>query len=298
MGEYCGKNSLLKRNNIDREFNMRTFDNGNSTKKNAESKNEKKDKKNSANNSKRLDDQAGYMSILSHEVRTPLSTICTSADLIQKLYEKKGPKTKNISDSRIKEHAVKIRDSAFRVTELLDNIIALSKLESGNYTYLSEFIEITPFVNNLVEKVKMGFVSTPEIRTEFKLKENFCFAAKKLLDLIFTNLISNSIKFSNKQELIVINIELSNSFIEFDITDKGIGIPAAEKSKLFEPFFRGSNTLNTSGNGLGMYIVKKSVKLLKGKISLKCKLNAGTKFIVQIPVYNKNLRREQAVPLR
>jgi signal transduction histidine kinase len=229
-------------------------------------------------------DQNGYMSILSHEIRTPLATICSSADLIQRFNKKDVSKNETSSDPRIKEHAVKIRESAYRVIELLDTIIALNKLETGNYSCSSDNIEIIPFFNNLIEKVEMDYAQIPEIKTEFKLEESCCLADKKLLDLIFSNLISNAIKFSRNNDIVNINVKLIDSVIKFEIIDRGIGIPKSDKSKLFDPFFRGSNAGETSGNGLGMFIIKKTVKLLKGKISFRSKIMVGSKFRVEIPV--------------
>jgi signal transduction histidine kinase len=251
---------------------------------NATPKTGKKDINPSETRINNLVDQNGYMLILSHEIRTPLATIYSSADLIERFNNIQKSKNEISCDPRIEKLATKIRDSAYGVIELLDNINVLNKFESGNFSYSLDMIEIVPFTNNLIEKVGMGFAEVPEIKTDFKLETNSCYSDRKLLDIIFSNLLSNAIKFSSSRDTIVINMKLIDSIIKFDIIDRGIGIPDSDKSKLFEPFFRGSNAGKTSGNGLGMYIVKKSVKLLNGNISFRSKMITGTKFKVEIPV--------------
>jgi signal transduction histidine kinase len=255
-----------------------------SGKKNSTNKKAAKKSKQAPLKSTGLSTKSDYVHMLSHEVRTPLTTICSSADLIQKFSKNGKPEYKNVPDPRIKEHAGKIRESAYRIIELLDNIIAVNRLESTGVIHLQDKIDVIPFINNTIHKVKLNFEITPEIRTVFKLHENSCLTEKKLLDLIFSNLISNSIKFSVSCEPIEINLQLSNCILKFNIRDRGIGISALDKPNLFQPYFRGNNTEDIPGNGLGMYIVKKAVDLLKGQINVKSRLNTGTRFIVQIPV--------------
>jgi signal transduction histidine kinase len=232
-------------------------------------------------------DQPGYLSILSHEIRTPLATICSSADLIQIINSNKQNKDKKNNDLYIKEHAIKIRDTAFRIIELLDNVMMVNKADSGNFTYSPVKMEMEAFINEIIERVKINYVVIPEIKTVFNLKEKFCVADGKLMGLIFSNLISNAIKFSGEKESVYIKLTLSDSVVEFYIKNTGIGICEEDKLKLFEPFFRGSNTENISGNGLGLYIVKKAVELHNGRISFKSRLNYGTSFLVYIPVNNE-----------
>jgi len=233
-----------------------------------------------------LSNKSDYVQMLSHEVRTPLTAICSSADLIQKFSKNNKPEFNNVPDPRIKEHACKIRESTYRIIELLDNIIAVNRLESVDVIHMQDKIDIIPFINNTIHKAELNFETAPEIKTSFKLQENSCYTDKKLLDLIILNLISNSIKFSVSGEPIEINLQLSNSVLKFDIRDRGIGISAPDKSNLFQPYFRGNNTRDIPGTGLGTYIVKKAVDLLKGELNVKSKLNNGTRIIVQIPVEN------------
>jgi signal transduction histidine kinase len=237
-------------------------------------------------NGKPAIDQPGYLSILSHEIRTPLATICSSADLIQILNCNKQTKGQKNNNPDIKEHAIKIRDTAFRIIELLDNVMMVNKADTGNFTYSPVKMEIGTFINEIIDRVKNNYVVIPEIKTVFNLKEKFCVADRKLMSLIFSNLISNAVKFSGKKDSVKIKITLSDSVVEFCIKDTGIGIREDDKPRLFEPFFRGNNTENISGNGLGLYIVKKAVELHNGSISFESRLNYGTTFSVLIPVNN------------
>ena len=216
-----------------------------------------------------------FVSMASHEFRTPLSSILSSVSLIDKYIEKEMP-------DKAEKHIERIRLSVKNLTDILNDFLSLGKLEEGKIETLPERIYLRDFIDRLVlqiegalrpeQKIIVSIKDNPEISTDEKLLRN-----------ILINLLSNASKYSSDGKTIHIKIEEETNEICFSVIDDGMGIPEDEQQHLFERFFRAKNATNIQGTGLGLNIVSKYVDLLKGKISFHSKLNQGTVFIFKLP---------------
>jgi PAS domain S-box-containing protein len=221
-----------------------------------------------------------FVSMASHEFRTPLSTVLSSASLLAKYTAAEDQDKRN-------KHINRIKDSVKHLNDILEDFLNLGKLDEGKV--LAHFEEF-----NLQELIHD---TTEEIRGLLKKGQEFiyqhtgsakAYSDNKLLKNILINLISNAIKFSGEDSPIIINSAINNGTAEISVADKGIGIALADQEHLFSSFFRGKNAINIQGTGLGLHIVKRYLDLLRGSVNLESKLNEGTKISFVIPVNHSN----------
>jgi PAS domain S-box-containing protein len=216
-----------------------------------------------------------FVSMASHEFRTPLSTIKSSASLIEK-YEQTDQ-----TDKRVR-HVHKIKNSIDHLNDILDDFLSLARLEEGKVN--TDFIQVN--INALLLDVKeeMDSLLKPGqvIRCHPNQKSDVI-SEPKVLKNILINLLSNAIKYSPENSMIDITINENDESLLLEVKDEGMGIPEDEQDDLFERFFRAKNALNIQGTGLGLHIVQKYVDLLNGKITFESQENRGTIFLVTIP---------------
>lgn len=218
-----------------------------------------------------------FFSHASHEFRTPLATILSSVELISML----NPK---LSSGDNGNHLDQIFTSVDYMTNLLDDILTINKADTGKFLLNPESMNLFNFVSKLKDEMESNDKYKHQFRLTCNNKENTIIGDKKLLRLIFTNLISNAIKYSPHATPIDISIDQNDSLVTVKIRDEGIGIPPEEQKNLFEPFFRASNSGDVKGTGLGLSLIKKVVEQHNGKISFTSTLNKGTEFVVSLPI--------------
>ncbi len=226
-----------------------------------------------------------FISTTSHEFRTPLATILSSADMLE-LYGHKWIESKKL------EHLRRIQTAAEHMTQLLDNVLLVSQAEAGKLQFKPALLDIAQFCCNLVEEMQLiagtkhtiNFVSQGECT-------NVCLD-QRLLRHILTNLLSNAIKYSPQGGTVEFNLVTNQDAAIFRIKDSGIGIPEIDQAQLFQSFHRGSNVDTTSGTGLGLAIVKKSVELHGGEIAVASAVGVGTQFTVTISLNNWGTKDE------
>ena len=210
-----------------------------------------------------------FVSMASHEFRTPLSSVQLSASLIEKYVEK--PDKANVI-----KHTGKIKNSVGHLTGILNDFLSLEKLEAGKtYVEFQEF-DIVKFSEDLIEEMQMITKQNQNIVYQHTGTASVVNLDPALLKNSVINLISNAIKYSGENTFIEFNTELNNSELIITVKDNGIGIPIEEQKNLFEPFFRAHNTGNIPGTGLGMNIVKRYVELMSGEVICKSAQNQGT----------------------
>ena len=218
-----------------------------------------------------------FFSMVSHEFRTPLTIILSSAQLLaessQQWTEEK--KLKNLH---------RIQSSAKLMTQLLTDILTLTRAEAGKLECKPEIVDLESFCLNLVEDIQFGSETEHSIKfvsigqcTHAKLDE-------KLLYSIISNLLSNALKYSPQGSNIDVILNCSAEAVIFEIKDEGIGIPKESQQELYEPFHRCKNVGDIVGTGLGLSVVKKCLDLHRGQISVKSEVGVGTTFTVKIPL--------------
>lgn len=172
------------------------------------------------------------------------------------------------------------------MTHLLDNVLLVSKAEAGKLQFQPMPLDLAKFCCDLVEE--MQFIAGAEHTIDFAIQgecSNVCLD-EKLLRHILTNLLSNAIKYSPNSSAIQFNLVCDEVVAIFCITDEGIGISVADQAQLFQSFYRASNVGTTPGTGLGLTIVKKSVDLHGGEITVVSEVGDGATFMVKIPLQN------------
>jgi PAS domain S-box-containing protein len=217
-----------------------------------------------------------FVSIASHEFRTPLSTVLSSASLIQQYKEKKDYGKQD-------KHILRIKSSVHHLTQILNDFLSLGKLEEGKIDVKIETIELEEFLNEINEEVasflKEGQKLTVTCHPEIK---EIASDARILRNIMF-NLISNASKYSDQDKAISIICEQKNGRMIFSIKDEGIGIPKEDQKHLFDRFYRASNAGNVQGTGLGLNIVRRYVELIGGEISFTSDNEKGSTFFISIP---------------
>lgn len=219
--------------------------------------------------------KSSFISTASHEFRTPLTTILASTDLLE-MFGRQWKEEKYL------EHIRKIQKAVDYMKELMDDVLILSRSEEGRIQFVPVQVNFKEMCGGLIEDAK----AVSQGRHSFKTcwPDITVVIDPKLARHIISNLLSNAVKYSPAGGTISLNAEIKNDMLMVDVCDEGIGIPEQNRGRLFEPFYRGSNTNAIHGTGLGLSIVKRSVDLHGGTITFDSAENKGTVMHVQLPL--------------
>lgn len=212
-----------------------------------------------------------FVSMASHEFRTPLSSIQLSASLINKYVEKNDVES-------VEKHTSKIKNSINNLTTILNDFLSLEKLEAGKVEASANWFDIVAFAEEIAEEMQLMTKQKQLIVYEHKGTTGNVLLDQNLLKNCIINLISNAIKYSGEDTMIQFNSVVNEHELIIDVKDNGIGIPSTEMNNLFEPFFRAHNTGDIPGTGLGLNIVKRYVSLMNGTCTCESQQNVGTNF--------------------
>lgn len=209
-----------------------------------------------------------FVAMASHEFKTPLSTILSSASLLSRyVLTEEQP--------RREKHTQRIKSAVNNLTDILNDFLSIEKIEEGRIASKKQLFDIKEMVENLCSEItgllkkSQHFSYKHTGNTEVNFDET-------LLKNILINLISNAIKFSDENSTIYINTHVTRKNITLIVKDNGIGMSVDDQKHLFERFFRGANAANIQGTGLGLHIVAKYAELMNGHIHVKSELNKGT----------------------
>ncbi|MGL6338752.1 MAG: PAS domain-containing sensor histidine kinase, partial [Waterburya sp.] len=233
-----------------------------------------------------------FVTMASHEFRTPLASILSSAELLEH-YSHKWSEDKKLS------HLHRIQVSVKHMTDLLNDVLLLGKADAGKLELNPSPIDLVQFCQDLVEEIQLTtqthqiilqIEKCPEVddscvQQSGTTKNNYStvYMDEKTLRHILNNLLSNAIKYSPDSEQVKFDLICQSQQAIFHIQDFGIGIPIEEKERLFDSFHRANNVGSIPGTGLGLPIVKRAVDLHGGKIAMKSQVNLGTTFTVTLP---------------
>ena len=216
--------------------------------------------------------KSNFVSMASHEFRTPLSTILSSVSLME-FY-----KTTETQDKRDK-HIARINSAVNEMVATLEEFLSLEKIEEGKAQVKNEIFNIRQLAENIRLKFSTDLKTGQVIEYRHNGIEDICLD-EGYLNHILTNLLSNAIKYSPQNSSIYFSTKVEGSIVALSVKDNGIGISDEDQKHLFERFFRASNTAGIKGTGLGLHIVKRYVELLGGTIHVKSTINKGTEFTV------------------
>ncbi|HEY9692912.1 MAG TPA: PAS domain-containing sensor histidine kinase [Oculatellaceae cyanobacterium] len=226
--------------------------------------------------------KSSFISIASHEFRTPLTSIMLSIELMQKF-------SKNWSEEKRNETFNRMKTRIKSLSYFIDDVLVISKAESPFEQFNPKYLNLKIICDQIVEEIQNTSNTHKIIFNSKKFPDlYYYYVDENLLCHILSNLLSNAIKYSPQASTVDFEIEEQSEQLIFKITDYGIGIPVEDQKLLFNSFYRASNAMEIPGTGLGLSIVKKMVELHGGQIDLESKLKVGTTFKVSIPL-NKSL---------
>lgn len=212
----------------------------------------------------------------SHEFRTPLSAVLSSASLI-------GKYTTTEQQPNRDKHINRIKESVKHLNDLLEDFLSLGKLDEGKVGAAYSEVDLEETIKDTLDDLR-GLVKEGQDLNYDHVGENVIESDKKLLKNILINLVSNAIKFSDPHKEIRIASKVTDHHATISVTDQGIGISEEDQGHLFTSFFRGKNALNIQGTGLGLHIVHRYVELLNGTVNLQSELGKGTTITFTIPI--------------
>lgn len=210
-----------------------------------------------------------FVSMASHEFRTPLSSVQLSASLIEKYVAR--PDIVNVL-----KHTARIKNSVQLLTSILNDFLSLERLEAGRVSVNTEMINLVRLGEEIAEEMQLICKKNQHIVYQHTGATGQFLLDGNLLKNSVINLISNAIKYSGEDSFIEFSTEIQDDLCTIVIKDNGIGIPEEDQKNLFEPFFRANNTGNIPGTGLGLNIVRRYVNLMGGEVSFESAQNKGT----------------------
>ena len=215
-----------------------------------------------------------FVSMASHEFRTPLSTILSSASLVAKYTEAEEQEKRN-------KHIHRIKSSVNNLTGLLNEFLSIGKIEDGKINANNCIFNIKEMLTALCSEME-GIAKNDQQFVYSHMGDENVFSDPSLLRNIVTNLLSNAIKFSREGSKIEVASSVTPAEIILTVKDNGMGISDEDQVHLFERFFRGANVTNIQGTGLGLHIVGKYVEILGGRLAFESELEKGSTFIITL----------------
>lgn len=215
---------------------------------------------------------------ISHEFRTPMTTIMSSAELMERLINKDQPKDK------IFRHTKLVKQSVAELIELLNDVLLVEKFDSGKYEVNLEPLDLDAYFKDLIFKTEIGIGRAHQFIANIGDNLGICKTDKKLLGHILNNLLSNAFKYSDSDSKVELNIEKNESSFNIEVRDEGMGMNEETVSMIFDSFYRAKNVTNIEGTGMGLSILNNSIKMLKGEIKVESKPGKGSKFFVKLPL--------------
>jgi signal transduction histidine kinase len=220
--------------------------------------------------------KTNFVSMASHEFRTPLTAISATSDIILNYSDK-------MTQDEINLRLEKIKHEVGGMVTMLEDVLIIGKSDAQKLEYNPDLLDIVSLVKDIITEYKL---SDSDNRTVvYHLSSDVIMAKvdKKWIKNIVINLISNAIKYSDKDTDVEVSINEDQAGVSLSVKDYGIGISQEDIKRLFEPFYRASNVGDIPGTGLGLVVVQKSIELHKGKIEIESEVDKGSRFIVTLP---------------
>ena len=223
-----------------------------------------------------------FISMTSHEFRTPLTTIQSTTELLSIHLEKQDL----IDKERINRYVDRISKEVLRLTALMNDILVIGKIDAGKITYQPVKTDLIALISEILEGGQLIRNDDRHLTLHYTGTNTPVYLDPMLFIHIITNLATNALKYSKGKQSPHIQVTYLTESVIIDVIDYGIGIPKHEQKDLFQSFFRASNVENIQGNGLGLMIVKQFVEIHQGKLIIESDENKGTRFSIEFP-YNE-----------
>lgn len=217
-----------------------------------------------------------FMSMVSHEFRNPLSVIVSSGDMLERYYPR-------LSEESRSEHFANIRTYASRLTDMLDDILALLRAESIGPEFKPTPVDLAQLCEKAVGEARLKAQNQWQIHFANLSGQTIIKADEKLLRHALNNLLSNAMKYSPPQSVVSVKLWQDDQRLHIQVADQGIGIPPENLKRLFEPFYRAENVGDIPGTGLGLAITKQAVELHNGQLEVESAVGLGSVFTIHLP---------------
>ncbi|GEM_PF-6800362 len=219
-----------------------------------------------------------FISLVSHEFRTPLSIIQSSSELLERYYDR-------LTDEKRRRYFEQIRTSTMNVADMLQDILVLGRYDSGKTRFDPHPIDLTQYCRQCVEQIQQAAGPKYQLIFEYRGVSEDARMDDKLLWQIINNLLSNAMKYSlQPNPTVEMTLEIDGDRVMLRFADHGIGIPPEDQIRLFEPFHRGSNVGAVPGTGLGLSIVQRAVQEHHGEVHFSSVVDKGTTFTITLPL--------------
>jgi signal transduction histidine kinase len=215
-----------------------------------------------------------FIGIISHELKNPLTSIKGYAEMIQKLGQKNNEK-------KITDFALRIDRQTKQVIEMINEMLDITKIETGRLTYHDEIFSIKELTKEIVDDRQITTES--HVIRLARADDRLLTGDRYRIGQVITNLISNAIKYSPNAKRVIVRVESKRSGVIISVQDFGSGIARQDRSKLFDPFFRAKDTQGAKGTGIGLFISSQIVERHKGKLWAESKKGRGSTFFLQLP---------------
>ncbi len=218
-----------------------------------------------------------FFSMVSHEFRTPLSTVLAAAQLLETstgAWENPEKRERNLR---------RIQDSVKLMVQLLDDILTINRAETGKLEFNPQWLDLEKFCRHFVEEMQLTAGVQHTLVFVCHGENTTTYVDEKLLRSILANLLSNAIKYSPAGGQIQCSLTFEPAWVKLQIRDRGLGIPTDDQTEIFEPFYRGKNVRHLAGTGLGLVVVKKFVDLHRGSIEIASEVGKGTTVTILLP---------------
>ena len=222
--------------------------------------------------------KSNFVSMVSHEFRTPLGVIMSSAEILENYLDQLEPEDR-------REQLLSIRKNTRRMADLMEEVLVLGMVEAGKLDFRPADLDFNSFCRRLVDELQSATNNKCLVQIAMPEDATAACADERLLQHVFTNLLSNAMKYSPAGSTVHFEIERDGDTAVCRIRDHGMGIPEADLERLFSAFYRGRNAGQVPGTGLGLTIVKRCVELHRGKIKVESTVGRGTTVTVKLPLF-------------
>lgn len=219
-----------------------------------------------------------FVALVSHEFRTPLGITMSAVELLRNYADRLPP-------DKLKELLQDIYSATLRMSGLMEQVLLLGRVEAGKIGFQVAPIDLEVLGSKLVDETLSATSRRCPVKFRVEGDLNAAYGDESLLRHVFSNLLSNAVKYSPNNSEVEFTVRREGSDAIFSVRDRGIGIPEADRPRLFEAFHRASNVGQTQGTGLGLLIVRRCVELHRGTISFESQENQGTTFTVRLPLF-------------
>jgi signal transduction histidine kinase len=226
--------------------------------------------------------KSNFVSMVSHEFRTPLGIIQSSAELLRDFHHRMQPAERD-------EQLESVSRNTRRMAGMMEEILVLSRLDAGKLSFQPASLDLNAFFHRVVDEVLSATNRRCMVELSLKVSPVHLQADERLLSHIFTNLLSNGIKYSEAGSTVDLSVTRDQSDLVCVIRDQGIGIPKDDQEQLFRAFHRGSNVGTRPGTGLGLLLVKRCADLHGASVQMNSRVGQGTTVTVRLPLVENEL---------